>query len=155
VASDILRASGRAILAALAQGETGPAAPAALAKGRLRQKRPQLLAALAGGLSPVQRALLAVQLAQVQSLDRTIAMLDTLIGTLVAPHQPALERLRTIPGIDHRNGEVLLAEVGLDMTIFPSARHCAAWSGPCRGHDESAGKPIPTIAGGGSGFNAG
>jgi transposase len=140
VATDILGVSGRAMLAALVQGETDATALAGLAKGRLRQKRPQLVAALTGQITPVQRELLGVQLAHVEFLDRTIATLDAQIATLLAPYQAEADRLRSITGIDQRVAEVVLAELGADMAVFPSARHCASWAALCPGHDESAGK---------------
>ncbi len=140
VASDILGVSGRAMLAALVHGETDAAALAGLAKGRLRQKQPQLVAALTGRRTPVQRALLGHQLAHVEYLDRAIATLDALIATLMAPYQAEAERLRSIPGIDTRGTENLIAELGVDMAVFPSDGHCASWAGMCPGHNESAGK---------------
>ena len=140
VASDILGVSGRAMLAALVHGETEAAALASLAKGRLRKKQPQLVAALTGRSTPVQRTLLGHQLAHVEYLDRAIAALDALIATLMAPYQAEAERLRSIPGIDTRSTENLIAELGVDMTVFPSDGHCASWAGICPGHNESAGK---------------
>jgi transposase len=121
------------MLAALVRGETEATALAGLAQGRLRQKRPQLIAALTGQITPVQRQLLGVQLAHVEFLDRTIA-------TLLAPYQAEATRLRSITGIDQRVAEVVIAELGADMTVFPSDRHCASWAALCPGHDESAGK---------------
>jgi transposase len=75
-----------------------------------------------------------------RSLDRAIAALDALIATLMAPYQAEAERLRSIPGIDTRGTENLIAELGADMTVFPSDGHCASWAGMCPGHNESAGK---------------
>ncbi len=140
VASDILGVSGRAMLAALVQGETDAAALAALARGKLRQKHPALVAALTGQITAVQRLVLGQQLAHVEYLDRAIAALDALIATLLAPYQAEATRLRSITGIDQRVAEVVLAELGADMTVFPSDRHCASWAALCPGHDESAGK---------------
>jgi transposase len=96
VASDILGVSGRAMLAALVQGETDARALAGLAKGRLRKKQPQLVAALTGRITPGQRTLLGHQLAHVEYLERAIAGLDALIATLLAPYQAEAERLRSI-----------------------------------------------------------
>lgn len=140
VATDILGVSGRTILAALVKGETDPTALAGLAKGRLRKKHAQLVPALTGRITPGQRALLGQQLAHVEYLDRAIAALDSLIGTLMAPYQVEATRLRTVTGIDTRTAEVLIAELGVDMTVFPSDRHCASWAGLCPGNHESAGK---------------
>ena len=140
MAADILGVSGRAMLAALVKGATEPTTLAALAKGRLRRKQEQLVAALTGRSTPVQRALLGQQLAHVEYLDRAIAELDVLIATLLAPYQAEAARLRTTPGIDTRTAENLIAELGADMAVFPSHRHCAAWVGLCPGSNESAGK---------------
>ena len=140
VATDILGVSGRAMLAALVHGETNPTVLARLAKGRLRKKQPQLVAALTGQILPVQRTLLGQQLAHGAYLDRAIAELDALIATLLAPYQAEAERLRSIPGIDTRGTETLIAELGADMAVFPSDGHCASWAAMCPGHNESAGK---------------
>jgi transposase len=111
-----------------------------LAKGRLRKKQPQLVAALTGRITPVQRTLLGQQLAHVEYLDRAIAELDALIGTLMAPYQAEAARLCTVTGIETRTTEALIAELGVDMSVFPSDRHCASWAGMCPGNNESAGK---------------
>jgi transposase len=140
VATDILGVSGRAMLAALVQGEADPTALAQLARGRLRKKHVQLVAALTGRSTPVQRALLGQQLAHVEYLDRAIATLDALIARLMAPYQAEAARLGTVTGIETRTAESLIAELGVDMTVFPSDRHCASWAGLCPGNNESAGK---------------
>ena len=140
VATDILGVSGRAMLAALVRGETDPTVLATLAKGRLRKKHAQLVPALTGRSTPVQRALLGQQLAHVEYLDGAIAALDALIGTLMGPYQAEAARLCTVTGIETRTAEAVIAELGVDMTVFPSDRHCASWAGMCPGNHESAGK---------------
>jgi transposase len=140
VATDILGVSGRAMLAALVEGETDPTALASLAKGRLKKKHAQLVEALTGRITPVQRTLLGQQLAHVEYLDRAVAGLDGLIATLMAPYHAEAARLCTVTGIETRTAEALIAELGVDMTVFPSDRHCASWAGLCPGNHESAGK---------------
>ena len=140
VASNVLGVSGRAMLAALVRGETDPTALAGLAKGRLRKKQDQLVAALTGRITPGQRALLGQQLAHVEYLDRAIAELDALIATQMAPYQAEAARLQTTTGIDTRTAEALIAELGVDMAVFPSDGHSASWVGLCPGNNESAGK---------------
>ena len=140
VATAILGVSGRAMLAAVVRGETDASVLASLAKGRLRRKQEQLVAALTGRITVVPRTLLGQQLAHVEYLDGAIAALDQLVGQLLAPYQAEAERLRTTTGVDRRTAEVVIAELGVDMTPFPSDRHCAAWAGICPGNDESAGK---------------
>ncbi|HXI21986.1 MAG TPA: IS110 family transposase, partial [Gemmatimonadales bacterium] len=140
VATDILGVSGRAMLTALVRGETDATQLAALAKGKLRGKQAALAAALTGRITPVQRTLLGHQLAHVEHLDHAIAALDAEIATLMVPYHAQAERLRQVPGLKTRGAEVLIAELGVDMAPFPSARHCASWAGLCPGNHESAGK---------------
>ncbi len=140
VATDILGVSGRAMLAALVRGETDADALAGLAKGRLRKKQPQLVAALTGRIPPDQRALLGHQLAHVAFLDQAIANLETHIARLMAPYQAAADRLRTVTGIEQRTAEAVIAELGVDMGVFPTDHHCASWAALCPGHHESAGR---------------
>ncbi len=140
VATDILGVSGRAMLAALVRGETDAAALAGLAKGRLRKKQPQLVAALTGRITPDQRTLLGHQLRHVEFLDQALADLDAHIAGLMAPYQTAADRLRTVTGIEQRTAEAVIAELGVDMGVFPTDRHCASWAALCPGHHESAGR---------------
>jgi transposase len=140
VATDILGKSGRDILVALVGGTSEPAALAQLARGRLREKIPQLEQALAGQFSAHQRFLIAQQLAHIDFLDASLERVSAEIGERLRPFEPEVERLQTIPGIGRRTAETLLAEIGADLSRFPSARHLAAWAGLCPGNDESAGK---------------
>jgi transposase len=143
VASDILGVSGRAMLRAIIDGETDPARLAALARGRLRSKQAALTEALRGRITPHHRFLLDRLLTQVTFLEAEIAQFDHRIAELTAPFAAALRRLDQIPGIDRRTAENLIAEVGPDMTPFPSAAHLASWAGVCPGKRESAGKSRP------------
>jgi transposase len=140
VATDLMGVSGRAILAALVAGETDPTVLAALARGKLRRKQAALGEALAGGVAAHQRQLLALHLAHVDFLDGQIAELSATIAERLQAHAADLARLTTIPGVGTRTAEVLLAELGTDMSRFESAGKCAAWTGLAPGNYESAGK---------------
>jgi transposase len=170
VASDIMGVSGRAMLEALIAGKADPATMADLAKRRMRAKLPLLEQALTGVVRDHHRQLLAMQLAHIDFLDEQIAALNTTIATALralgadalpsppsgpgapARRAPALadsvpltfthavELLDTIPGIDQRGAEVIVTEIGIDMSRFETAPRLAAWAGVAPGNDESAGK---------------
>jgi transposase len=140
VASTMRTQSARAILEALVAGTTDPATLADLAQGRLREKRAALERALAGRLGTHQRFMLAEQLAHLDYLEEAIGHLNGEIRTRLHPFEAELARLDTIPGIARTTAEVVVAELGTDMTRFPTDRHCASWSGLCPGDHESAGK---------------
>jgi transposase len=116
VASDIMGVSGRAMLAAPVAGHTEPQALAELAKGRLRSKRDQLAQALAGRVKPHHRFVLTELLCQIDSLDETIARFDAQIQAICGPFEEAVGLLDTIPGVARRTAEMLVAEIGTDMT---------------------------------------
>lgn len=140
VATDVLGESGKAMLRALCAGEDDPEALADLAKGRLRAKIPQLTEALQGAMSETQRWLLREQLERVADLEQTIARLDGKIGELTVPFAPILQMLDQIPGVNRRIAQIIIAEIGVDMSRFPTGGHLASWSGMCPGHNESGGK---------------
>jgi transposase len=140
VATDVVGVSGRAMLAALIQGEASAAAMADLAHGRLKAKRAELIQALDGVMGAHQRFLLAQQLAHLDTLDQLLAQVSDEVARRMRPFEPALAALDAIPGIGRRGAEDLLAETGVDMTRFPTHRHLASWAGMCPGQDESAGK---------------
>ena len=140
VATDILGKSGRQMLEALVLGSTDASELAQLAKGRLRDKLPQLERALAGRFGPHQRFLLAEQLALVDALEASIERVSAEIAERLRPFEAALERLQTIPGVGRRVAEILLSEIGVDMRRFATAAHLASWAGLCPGQHESAGK---------------
>lgn len=140
VVSDVLGKSGRDMLAALARGEQDLDAMAELARGRLRSKIPQLVEALRGVLSETQRWLLGEQLREVAHLDESIERLNRQVEALCRPFREVLQRLCEIPGVNQRVAEVIVAEIGLDMSRFPTASHLASWTGICPGNHESAGK---------------
>jgi transposase len=140
VASDVLGTSGRAMLDAMVNGTTDATALADLARGRLRDKLDRLEQALSGRMGDHQRFLLAEQLRHLDSLDQRIDRVSAEIAERVRPFEALIERLDAIPGVGRRVAEVLVAEVGIDMSRFPSAAHLASWAGICPGNNESAGK---------------
>ena len=140
VASNVMGVSGREMLAALVAGTTDPAVLAALARGKLREKMPELQRALAGRFRAHHRFLVAQQLAHIDDLDALIAQLDREIAERLRPFEDMIVRLDTIPGIGRRLAEILIAEIGVDMSRFPTAAHLASWAGMCPGNNESAGK---------------
>lgn len=138
--SDLVGVSGRQMLEGLVAGSSDPAALADLARGRMRDKLPQLQRALVGRFGAHQRFLVAQQLAHIDFLEDAIAQLSAEIAERVRPFEETLERLDDIPGVGRATAEVLVAEVGTDMSRFPSAGHLASWAGMCPGNHESAGK---------------
>jgi transposase len=140
VASDVLGMSGRAMLEAIVAGTTDPAVLANLARGRLRDKRPALEQALSGRVRPHQRFLLAEQLCHIDALEESIQRVSAEIAERVRPFETEIALLDTIPGVARQGAEALLAEIGPDMSRFPSAHHLASWAGICPGNHESAGK---------------
>jgi transposase len=163
VVTDVTGVSGRAMLAALLAGETDPATVADLARGKLRKKPPQLTQALEGHLQAHHRFLLSTQLGHLDSLDGYIAAGDAEITSALgletaaaevattAASEPdasppsyleAIQLSDTIPGVNQRLAQIILAEIGADMRRFPSARHLASWVGICPGNHQSAGKQL-------------
>ncbi len=140
VATNVLGASGRAILTALVAGETDTLVLAGLARGSLVQKTAALRQALTGRMGTHQRFLLGEQLRHIEAVEASIARVSAEIEERLRPFEEALERLDTIPGVGRRIAEIVTAEIGLDMTRFPTAQHLASWAGMCPGNNESAGK---------------
>jgi transposase len=143
VATDVLGASGRAILDALVAGSADPVALAEHARGSLRRKRPRLRQALEGRVTEHHRFLLGALLDQVRQLEGLIARYGARIEEVMAPFAQAARRLATIPGVGRRAAEVIVAEVGTDMTKFPTAAHLCSWAGMSPGNNQSAGKRRP------------
>jgi len=140
VASDILGVSGRAMLDALVQGTTDPAVLSELARGKLRKKIPALKEALVGRFDGQHALIVSAILAHLDFLDGQIELLSAEIEAQLTPLHAAVELLSTIPGVKQRTAEVIIAEIGVDMSRFPSERHLASWAGQCPGNDQSAGK---------------
>jgi len=139
--SDLLGVSARRMLKALADGETNPAALAALAHERLRATPEQLCDALGActELKPVYRRLLKMTLEQLQILEQQIGQLDHELATLLHPHQDAVERLAEVPGFAVDSAQQIIAEVGPTAATFPSEKCLSSWVGACPGEEESAG----------------
>ena len=140
VATNIMGVSGKAMLGAIAGGEDNAETLASLAQGRLRAKREELEQALQGRVREHHRFLLTELLCQIDSLDDTIQHFDEQIRICCEADQEVIELLDTIPGVGREGAEMLVAEIGTDMSRFPSAGHLAAWAGLAPGNNESAGK---------------
>ena len=140
VASDLLGKSGRAMLDALVSGTTDPEVLADLARGQLRKKLPALREALAGRFSAEHSLVVGRILAHIDFLDESIEQLSEAIEEQIAPFVPAVELLCTIPGVGRRAAEVIIAETGGDISVFPTAKHLTSWAGVCPGNDQSAGR---------------
>src|SRR6202790_3512763 len=139
--TDLLGVSARRMLKALAEGETNPAALAALAHERLRATPEQLCDALGActDLKPVYRQLLKMALEQLQLLEQQIGQLDQELATLLHPHQDAVQRLAEVPGLGVDSAQQIIAEVGPTAATFPSEKCLSSWIGACPGEEESAG----------------
>jgi transposase len=140
VATDLLGKSGRAMLDALVSGTTDPNVLAEMARGVLRKKLPALREALEGRFDAEHALVVGQILAHIDFLDESIERLSGAIEEQIAPLAAAVDLLCTIPGVERRAAEVLIAETGGDMTAFPTAAHLASWAGVCPGNNESAGK---------------
>jgi transposase len=140
VATDIQGVSARAMLEALISGQTDAAALANLAKGRLRNKIPELEAALSGRIREHHRFMWRQVLYHLDELNERLASLNERIRQGTAPHEALIQRLDAIPGVDRATAEVILAEIGPDVKAFPTAQQLASWACLCPGNDVSANK---------------
>jgi transposase len=140
VMSDVVGVSGRLMLRALLDGHHDPAEIAKLARGRLRKKVALLALALDGALKEHHRLLLRLQLDRIESHERDIGELDSWIKTKLEPYRRQYERLMEIPGVDQITAATVIAELGVDMSVFPTVHHAAAWAGVSPGNHESAGR---------------
>ena len=149
VASDAFGVSGTAILRALAAGNSTPEEMAKLAKGLLKKKVKLLEDALDGRFTEHHRLILRIQLQLLDDLQKSLDQLEAAIAERLKPFSDVLKNLQTIPGIDTIGAATLVAELGVDMSVFPTARHAAAWAGLAPGQNESAGKSraAPTTRG--------
>lgn len=140
VASQVLSVSSRAMLDALVAGERDADQLAQLAKGRMRAKIPALRDALAGRFDEHHAVVVAELLARIDHAEEIIARVSERVAEVTVAYSEQVALLCTIPGISQRTAEVILAEIGADMTRFPSSAHLASWAGMCPGNNESAGK---------------
>ena len=140
VISDITGKSGRAMIEAMITGENDPAKLARLARGRIKASPETLAEALRGRVSRHHRFLLRLHLDQIDVLDRALAEIDKEVEAGLAPFRPFIDLLTSMPGIAELSARMLLAEIGTDMSRFPTAAHLVSWAGLCPKNDESAGK---------------
>ena len=140
VISDILGLSGRRMIEALIAGETDPEVLAALAHRRIKATPDELEAALRGRVTRRHRFLLRLHLQQMDAIDVAIDQIDQEVDVDVEPFRAAIALLTSIPGVSVLSAEIILAEIGRDMSRFPTAGHLISWAGLCPKNDESAGK---------------
>jgi transposase len=140
VITDMVGLSGRRMIEALIGGETDPEALAALAHGRIRATKAELEAALRGRVTAHHRFMLRIHLNHLNALNTTIADIDKEVDANVEPFRVAIEMLTTIPGVSSLAAEVMVSEIGIDMSRFKTEGHLISWAGLCPKNDESAGK---------------
>ena len=140
VITDIIGLSGRAMIEALIAGETDPVKLAGLANRRIKASPAELIEALRGRVTKHHRFLLKLHLRQIDTFDAAIAEIDSEVETNLQPFCSAVDILTSIPGVGELAARVIIAEIGLDMSRFPTAGHLISWAGLCPKNDESAGK---------------
>jgi len=140
VATDVFGVSGRLMLRALIEGQASPKEMAQLAKNKLRNKIPELELALEGRIEEHHRFLLKLQLDRLESVEKHIEVLQQHIQQKLQPYTAKLALLDEIPGVDCILAAVIIAELGVDMSVFESVSQLASWAGVCSGNNESAGK---------------
>lgn len=140
VVTNIMGKSGRAILDALVAGETDADKLLELAGTRLKTDRSKIREALHGRMTAHHRFLLKLHLDQIDALSTAIASVDTEVGSSLEPFRAAVALLKSIPGVSELSAQIIVSEIGLDMSRFPSAGHLISWAGLCPRNDESAGK---------------
>lgn len=132
------------MIEAIIQGEEDAERLADLSKGRLKASRPAIVAALQGRVTPHHRFLLRLHLTQIDALDDAVRDVEARLGEALAPFQAAVDRLMTIPAVGRTVARVIVAEIGFDMSRFPTSGHLVSWAGLCPRLQESAGKRIST-----------
>jgi transposase len=140
VVTDVMGQSGRKILDAIVAGEVDPDKLLALAGSRLKTERAKIREALRGRVTAHHRFLLKLHLDHIDSLAAAIASIDTEVGSNLEPFRSAVARLKGIPGVSELSAQIIVSEIGIDMSRFPTAGHLISWAGLCPRNDESAGK---------------
>ena len=140
VASDVFGVSGRLMVRALIEGKANPKEMAELAKRKLRSKIPELELALEGKIEEHHRFLLKLQLDRLESLEKDLEVLEQRIQQKLEPYAAQLALLDEIPGVDWTLAAVIIAELGVEMSVFENVSQLASWAGVCPGNNESAGK---------------
>jgi transposase len=140
VLSDVVGTSGRAMLRALIEGETDPEKLATLAHRQVRAARAELVSALRGRVTDTHRLLLKVHLDQVEAIEAIIETIDEKLNAALEPYRTDIQNLRTIPGVGEATAQIILSEIGSDMSVFPTPAHLVSWARVCPRNDESAGK---------------
>lgn len=140
VLTDIMGKSGRAVLQALIEGEIDPERLLRCVSGRVKASRAELLEALRGHISAHHRFMLKLHLGHIDALDQAIAALETEVGLGLEPFRQAAKLLSTMPGVNAVSAHVIIAEIGIDMSRFPTPGHLLSWACLCPRNDESAGK---------------
>ena len=140
VLSDLMGRSGRAMIEALIAGETNPAKLASLANRGVKASHEELREALRGRVTNNHRFLLRLHLNQIDALDAAVATVDAQVEGMLGPFRTAVELVVSVPGIKNLSAQVIISEIGTDMSRFPSDQHLISWAGMCPRNDESAGK---------------
>ncbi len=140
VVSDILGKSSRAMLEALIQGEEDPEKLSELAQKRLKSKKGELQKALKGLMGPHQKLMIEIMLEHIDSLTAKVKQIDEEVEKRMDPFFEIVDLLETIPGVGRQTAEQIIAEIGTDMSRFPTASHLCSWAGLAPGNNESAGK---------------
>lgn len=140
VASDIMGMSGRLILAALIRGVTNPEKLADLADGKLKAPRKEIVESLRGCVTKHHRFMFKLHFDQIISIEAAIASVESEVGMVLEPFRAAAERLMTMPGVSETVANVIVSEIGVEMSRFPTPGHLISWAGLCPRNDESAGK---------------
>jgi len=140
VVSNIDGVSSRRMLEEIIKGTEDTEVLAALAKGKMKQKTDELKKALKGLIGEHQKKILSTMLRHIDFLDAEIEKLDAEVKERMRPFEEQVKRLDSIAGVGERSAQTIIAEIGTDMSVFPTANHLASWAGMCPGNNESAGK---------------